>query len=236
MTEITNETGIKEGNKKVILNSTIVENATYTEPTHNQYTKLKIFLLVILSIGITLILYLTFIKHDNHPIPEPHPDIINTSIIYKMNQVLNYENIENKTTQIKNDNESIKPQKIHYIGNYSLFIYDYNNEKKVYNACAVLFNLKVHKGKKIEYLVNRTLTSNIPLMKVDFKSNETNEIINLEIPIDLIDSKLPIYIYEFIEKIIPNISFIQKENTGNNLFLDKNNMTIIQKKTNGATF
>ena len=239
MTEITNETGIKEGNKKVILNSTIVENATYTEPTHNQYTKLKIFLLVILSIGITLILCLTFIKHDNHlviPVPELQPDIINTSIIYKMNQVLNYENIENKTTQIKNDNESIEPQKIHYIGNYSLFIYDYNNEKKVYNACAVLFNLKVHKGKKIEYLVNRTLTSNIPLMKVDFKSNETNEIINLEIPIDLIDSKLPIYIYEFIEKIIPDISFIQKENTGNNLFLDKNNMTIIQKKTNGATF
>ena len=212
-------------------------------PNNNKkYYRLKIFLPLILVAAIIIIFIIVLVNDGDEitiidDIEENIIDDDNTttlSLSYKLNQVLNYENFETKTTQIKIDNESLKPQKLYYIGNYSLIIYDFNNETKVYNACAVLFNLTTQKGEKIEVLEKNNLTLDSPLMKVDFK-NETREIINLEIP-EFINSKLSIYIYEFIQKIIPDNSYIFHEKKKQyNIFKDKNNKTIIQKKLNSST-
>ena len=224
--------------KKLEFNKSLIHLLSSISENKCVLSKIIVVGVIIIGIIIAIPLMIIFLKKKKKT---PHCDqecgdnngdnITIVNLNYKINQVINYENIETKITQIKIDNESPTPQKIKYIGNYSFIIYDFNYETKVYNACALLFNLTIEKGKKIEFLVKNNL--DIPLMKVDFK-NETREIINLEIPKD-IDSKLAIYIYEFIEKIIPDISYTFNENKNNyNIFKDENNTTRIQKKLNGS--
>ena len=146
-------------------------------------------------------------------------NIVNIS--HKLNEILKYHEDTNQTTSVNfnGDNNSklrnlAERKQLNIIkGDYLLIIYGFNNtvSPKLYYAYAILNNLSKQKdgSKEINYLggveditLLNEVSNNLPLLRFNF--DENGKINHLEIPKDSNNIEIN-YIYEFIQKVIPEV-------------------------------
>ena len=147
-------------------------------------------------------------------------NIVNIS--HKLNEILKYHEDTNQTTSVNfnGDNNSRlrnlaeRKQLTIIKGDYLLIIYkiDDSVSPKLYYAYAILNNLSKQKdgSKEINYLggveditLLNEVSNNLPLLRFNF--DENGKINHLEIPKDSNNIEIN-YIYEFIQKVIPEVN------------------------------
>ena len=149
-----------------------------------------------------------------------NPSSVNIS--HKLNEILKYHEETNQTTSVNftGDNNSRlrnlaeRKQSTIIKGDYLLIIYkiDDSVSPKLYYAYAILNNLSKQKdgSKEINYLggveditLLNEVSNNLPLLRFNF--DENGKINNLEIPKNSNNIEIN-YIYEFIQKVIPEVN------------------------------
>jgi hypothetical protein len=157
--------------------------------------------------------------NDNSTNPEPTSSV---NISHKLNEILKYHEETNQTTSVNfnGDNNSRlrnlaeRKQLTIIKGDYLLIIYkiDDSVSPKLYYAYAILNNLSKQKdgSKEINYLggveditLLNEVSNNLPLLRFNF--DEKGKINNLEIPKNSNNIEIN-YIYEFIQKVIPEVN------------------------------
>ena len=157
--------------------------------------------------------------NDNSTNPEPTSSV---NISHKLNEILKYHEETNQTTSVNfnGDNNSRlrnlaeRKQSTIIKGDYLLIIYkiDDSVSPKLYYAYAILNNLSKQKdgSKEINYLggveditLLNEVSNNLPLLRFNF--DENGKINNLEIPKNSNNIEIN-YIYEFIQKVIPEVN------------------------------
>ena len=143
-----------------------------------------------------------------------HLDVV-VEIAHKESEVLVYEDSTTKTSTIVYNEETSSGRRLNEksvkttsTGKYLLNVYKVDNSTSnvVYYAYAVLLNLendKSGKNTKVGGSDVRNSNGDFPFIKFNFDS--TGEIKELKVLEDY-DKTLTAYIYEFIEKVIPQVS------------------------------
>jgi len=171
---------------------------------------------------------------------EINDDEIVININHKNNDVSIYEDTINKLTNIEINKDIIsrrldtKILNTQIKGEYLLSIYDTKISKNsiLYYAYAILLNLKKQLNEKEIFLggndIRKSLSDNISFIKFNFDSK--GKISDLQVENNY-NETLILYIYEFIEKIIPNLN---KETYNKRRLNDNSNYSFNKKNdTNG---
>ncbi len=179
-------------------------------------------------------------SEDNNELNETNDDII-IDISYTINDILIYNYTNEKKINIKINespflfgkrNLKEKEQKTLITATFIFNIYDIDKSKNpnIYYAYAIIENMNKEKLNKINPLINQ-INSDNPIMKISFYANGT--INSLQIP-DNINSTFALYLYEFIEKIIPDLSTnpFTKNNNYNKNEVHYNNKTVLNDNEN----
>ena len=219
-------------------------------------TKKKIIIIIscVLLFILILILILIFLpvpghcclpppKCANPPCNDPSPEINEEKVInlyYKKNDILLYNEIQTKISNIEfneniKDEENIISQKSIINSEYLINIYDneINNSTKIYYAYATIINMKKQiENIKIEDMGgndirNNNISYSIPISKFSF--NENGKILSFKMNENM-NETLASYLYEFIEKVIPEISNSSFNDTEKNE--DRSNGKIYYQKPN----
>jgi hypothetical protein len=144
----------------------------------------------------------------------PGCDVV-VNITHKLYEASVYEDSTTKTSTIVYNDENSSGRRLNEksikttsSGKYLLNIYDVDNSTSniVYSAYAVLLNLendKTGKNTKVGGSDVRNSNEDFPFIKFSFDSK--GEISELKVPEDY-DKTLIAYIYEFIEKVVPQLS------------------------------
>ena len=155
----------------------------------------------------------------NDPNKEPEKEPKENNIVVDINRKL-YEALIYEDSMIKKQNIVFNPNpsssrllnemnsETIFKSKYMLYIYEENTDSeglKTYNAYAILLSMKKNDNEDLGVDIRKDVQSNklLPMVKVKF--NENGIILNVEIPNDS-DDTLISYLYEFLEKVIPEIT------------------------------